>query len=316
MKEDINIHTVRCKECQKNKRPTVSPKGKLGSMLVGAPIDRLCIDIIGPLPMTPSKNRYILTVTDHFTNWAEAFGVPDQTALAVTRKLFNEVLSRLGCPTSIHSDQGTNFESQLFHEMCQLLQIKKTHTSPRHPQDNGKTERFNRTLISMVKCFIKDEETRWDRHISFVTAAYRSSVHEATGMTPNFLMLGREPRMPLDMIFEESKTNQVCSQEDYVLELKRKLEKAHDIARSKLKKTFQRQQENYDKHVRPFIYKAGDKVLYLQERIGDGKFTSTYNGPYEVTKKLSDLSYQIRMKNEEGKRQYKIVHHNKLKPYY
>lgn len=88
----------------------------------------------------------------------------------------------------------------------------------------------------MVKCFIKDEETRWDRHISFVTAAYRSSVHEATGMTPNFLMLGREPRMPLDMIFEESKTNQVCSKEDYVLELKRKLEKVHDIARSKLKK--------------------------------------------------------------------------------
>lgn len=154
----------------------------------------------------------------------------------------------------------------------------------------------------MVKCVIKDEETRWDRHLSFVTAAYRSSVHEATGITPNFLMLGREPRMPLDMIFEESKTNQVCSQEDYVLELKRKLEKAHDIARSKLKKTFQRQQENYDKHVRPFIYKAGDKVLYLQERIGDGKFTSTYNGPYEVTKKLSDLTYQIRMKNEEGKR--------------
>lgn len=111
-------------------------------------------------------------------------------------------------------------------------------------------------------------------------------------MTPNFLMLGREPRMPLDMIIEESKTNQVCSKEDYVLELKRKLEKAHDIARSKLKKTFQRQQDNYDKHVCPFIYKAGDKVLYLQGRIGDGKFTITYNGPYEVTKKLSDLSYQ------------------------
>lgn len=128
MKEDINIHTVRCKECQKNKRPTVSPKGKLGSMLVGAPMDRLSIDIIGPLPMTPSKNRYILTVTDHFTNWAEAFGIPDQTALTVSQKLFNEVLSRLGCPTSIHSDQGTNFESQLFHEMCQLLPIQNRPT--------------------------------------------------------------------------------------------------------------------------------------------------------------------------------------------
>lgn len=60
-------------------------------------------------------------------------------------------------------------------------------------------------------------------------------------------------------------------------------------------------------------YKAGD---FVQERIGKGKFTSTCNGPYEVTKKLSDLTYQIRMKNEDGKRQYKIVHHNKLKPYY
>ena len=73
-------------------------------------------------------------------------GVQDQTAMTVTKTLFNEVLCRLGCPTTIHSDQGTNFESKIFHEMFQRLQIKKIRTSLRHLQGNGKTERFNRTL--------------------------------------------------------------------------------------------------------------------------------------------------------------------------
>lgn len=125
MKEDINIHTVRCKECQKNKRPTVSPKGKLGSMLVGAPMDRLCIDIIGPLPMTPSKNRYILIVTDHFTNWAEAFGIPDQTALTVTRKLFNEVLSRLSCPPVFTQTRVPTSKANYFTKCANYFKLKR-----------------------------------------------------------------------------------------------------------------------------------------------------------------------------------------------
>ena len=283
-------------------------------MLTGAPIDRISADILGPLPVTPAGNKYILTVTDHFTNWSEAFSIPDQTAITVARTIFNEIISRFGCPATLLSDQGTNFESQILQEMCQLLHIKKTRTSPRHPQGNGKTERFNLTLLSMIKCYIKDDSTQWDQNLNFITAAYRASVHETTGMTPNLLMLGRENRMPLDVMFGEGGPKSTLNHGEHVLHLKETLLKAHEIAHSKARNSAQRQKDNYDLYVRPYTYKVGDKVWYLQERADKGKLAYIYIGPCTISKKHSDLTYQIRMNEENSRRKYRVIHHDKLKP--
>jgi hypothetical protein len=94
MKEDTSAPVAACVICQKNKKPTVRPRGRLRSMIVGSPMDRLSVDIVGPLPITTDKNRYILSVTDHFTNWAKAFAIPDQTAATVIEKLFDGIISR------------------------------------------------------------------------------------------------------------------------------------------------------------------------------------------------------------------------------
>lgn len=200
MKEDIAAHVSGCEVCEKNRKPYHKPRAGLGHMTVGAPLDRLSTDILGPLPETPRGNRYILRATDHFTNWVEIFPIPDQTATTTARILLNEVIGRYGCPESIHSDQGRNYESNIFHELCELLEIRKTRTTPRHPQCNGKTERFNRTLIKMIKSYIKEDRTEWDLYLGCLGAAYRSSVHESTGVSPNLLMLGREVRIPSEVI--------------------------------------------------------------------------------------------------------------------
>lgn len=86
-------------------------------MATGAPWDRLSTDIMGPFPLTPRGNRYSLTVTDYFTKWVEAFTIPDQTALTCA----SIIVCRFGCPLSLHSDQGRNFESDLFNQLCQFL---------------------------------------------------------------------------------------------------------------------------------------------------------------------------------------------------
>lgn len=106
-------------------------------------------------------------------------------------------------------------------------------------------------------------------------------------------MLGREPRMPIDLMFELPNTHAYNHGED-ISNLEEKLQKAH-IAREKLKQSCIRQQENYDLHVHHFMYKPGDKVWYLRK-----EFSNTYNGPYIISKKLSDLTYQLRIKDEEG----------------
>jgi hypothetical protein len=240
MGEDIRAYVSSCVECQKNKKLHKNPKGELGNMLVGAPLDRISTDILGPLPTSQAGNKYILTVTDHFTNWSEAYPIKDQHASTVARKIVDEFISRFGCPLTIHSDQGSNYESQLFKEVCDLFHIKKSRSSPRHPQGNGKTERFNRTLLSMIKCFIKDQQDTWDQSLACITGAYRASVHEATGMTPNLIMLGREVRMPIDLMLgttDKAKTNPG----DYVLQLRQNLERSYSIAREKSGSTAKRQ---------------------------------------------------------------------------
>ena len=127
-------------------------------MATGAPLDRLATDILGPFPESTRGNKYVLAVTDYFTKWVEIFPIPDQTAPTCAEIILNEVIARFGCPYNIHSDQGRNYESAIFSELCQLLEIRKTRTSPGHPSCNGQVEHFNRTLVSMIKAYLKGQQ--------------------------------------------------------------------------------------------------------------------------------------------------------------
>ena len=157
-------------------------------MLVGAPLDRLATDILGPFPESTKGNKYILAVTDYFTKWVEVYAIPDQSAITCAEVILDEFIGRYGCPYNIHSDQGRNYESTVFMELCRLLEIQKTQTSPYNPRCNGQVERFNRTLVSMIKSFLKGKQREWDRNLGSLAGAYRATVHESTGMTPNMLM--------------------------------------------------------------------------------------------------------------------------------
>ena len=159
---------------------------------VGAKFERVAIDIMGELPLTANGNRYILVISDYFSKWTQAFPLKDMTALTVADTLVNECFSLFGVPRWLHSDQGSNFESELFQELCQLLDVKKTRTTPYHPQSDGMVERFNRTLQQMLKAFVRENRDDWDDHLPLLMMAYQSSPHESTGMSPNMMMFGEE----------------------------------------------------------------------------------------------------------------------------
>ena len=129
---------------------------------VGAPMERIAIDILGPLPETPWKNKFILVVSDYFTKWTESYPLPNQEATTVAEKLVNEFICRFGVPRKLHSDQGRNFESKVFAEICKLLDIEKTRTTPLHLQSDGQVERFNRTVVKMLRGKIREDQKDWD----------------------------------------------------------------------------------------------------------------------------------------------------------
>lgn len=90
-------------------------------MSVGEPWDR--IDIVGPNPPSARGHKYILTVIDYFTGWAEVFPIRSQDALTAAKVLAEQVFSRYGCPRQILSDQGPCFEAELFQHLCRLSEI-------------------------------------------------------------------------------------------------------------------------------------------------------------------------------------------------
>ena len=87
----------------------------------------IAVDILGPLPETSNSNLYIIVCGCYFTKWKEAFAVPNHTAAVVADKLVQEVFLRFGFPVQIHSDQGREFESDLFRSICDLLGLEKYH---------------------------------------------------------------------------------------------------------------------------------------------------------------------------------------------
>ena len=112
----------------------------------------------------------------------------------------NNFFSRYGMPRRILSDQGKEFMSEIFVELCKAMDIEKVRTSPYKPSTNGCIERFHRTLNSMLGKVIETNQRNWDECLPAVMAAYRAAKHDSTGYTPNKLVFNRENRMPIDIV--------------------------------------------------------------------------------------------------------------------
>ena len=186
--------------CSQEKNPPRSQRAPLQVYNVGAPMERVAMDILRPLPVSNRGNKYILVVGDYFSKWTESYAIPNQEAATVAKVFVEEFVCRYGVPLQVHTDQGRNFEANLFQQMCKHLGADKTRTTAFHPQSDGMIERFNRTLEDLLAKTVSDNQKDWDECLPFVMMAYRSSTHESTGFSPTELMTGREVILPIDLL--------------------------------------------------------------------------------------------------------------------
>ena len=165
MSSDVDVHCSTCSVCSARKPPTPHPRAPMSLDRASYPMQRVAIDLLGPLPTTAAGNRYIAVVVDYFTKWTEAFPLPDIRTTTVASAFVDGFVCRYGVPDVLHSDQGGQFTSTLFVSICQLLDLGKTRTTPYRPQSDGLVERMNRTLEQMLSAHIKDHHNDWDLYL-------------------------------------------------------------------------------------------------------------------------------------------------------
>lgn len=317
-KQDVEDWCRSCEICISKKGPIGKGKSPMQIYNVGNPFQRVQMDILGPLPTTSSGNRYLIVIVDCFTKWVEAFPLKNIRARTVAGIFVNQFISRYGVPAEIHTDQGRNFESELFSELMQLLGVRKTRTTALHPQSDGQVERQHQTIINYLAKYISQDQRDWDQWIPMFLLAYRSSKHETTGMTPAELCFARDLRLPVDLIQESPPK---CLKEEslpignFVTTLREKLKEIHSRVRERMNIRSSRVKNWYDRQTRKLLFQEGQKVWFYNPRRVKGKapkLQSSWEGPFFIVKKLNDVVYCIQKTSKHRK---KVVHADRLAPF-
>ena len=258
MARDVNHYCRECTRCQQSKL-TTSPRAPLCNIPIGKPWEMIAVDVL-EVPVSKSNNRYLLVVQDYFTKWVEAIPMPDQTSLRISTELV-KLFSMFGCPSILHSDQGRNFESTILIQTLQAFGVTKSRTTAYHPQCDGMVERFNRTLLQLLRSYV-DRQDDWEKYLPLVLYAYRTSVHSSTGVSPFLLMYGRnQPQISFS-------SPHAFDTQSYPEHLQAKLAELRDFVESNLAAAAESQKSNYDQHSRKASFLVGDTVWLFRPTVG------------------------------------------------
>lgn len=193
--------------------------------------------------------------------------------------------------------------------------IQKSHTTPYHPMGNGVVERYNRTLGNMIRALPVHSKARWPQMLQMLTFCYNCTEHETTGFAPFFLMFGRIPRLPVDVLFQHTvPSDAVVSHREFVSNLKRDLSEAARIACENSRTEQARQARNYNRKAKGSPLTVGDRVLLAnrgergKRKIAD-KWESTV---YEV--KSVKPGINVYCISDPVTSREKVVHRNLLLP--
>lgn len=215
------------------------------------------------------------------------------------------VMCRHGVPDSILSDQGKNFQSNLLNELWELLDVHKLRTTPYHPECDGLSERFNRTLKTMITAFVTDDQQdTWDQYLPMLAFAYNTAVHSSTNTTPFEMIYGRQPKIPIDIFCEEKKVDLQLTPDAYASHISKVLEDAYKRVRENTELKMSKAKIRHDRNVRAANFDVNDLVWVYDpaKKPGRGrKFIKKWKGPYRVISIIDETGYVVKPVNRNGR---------------
>jgi hypothetical protein len=226
------------------------------------------------------KSAYILCITDAFTKYTVVTSIPNKDAQTVAKAIFEQWFCKFGIPAQIHTDGGKEFVNKLLAELCEMLNVQHSKTTPYHPQCNSQVEVFNKTVKKYLASY--DEiALNWDEFLPALMLAYNTSYHSTIATTPFELLFGVKPRLPSLPAPEIQRQHYG---EYFPAERLQLLQHARQVARQHAEQQGIKYKDNFDKHAAPHNFKIDQKV-WLSDTTALGKnpkLTPKWLGPYKL----------------------------------
>ena len=278
MKKDIQNVLDMCKICYRTQRNPKHIRSKMKLFPATRVFEVVHIDLVGPFKETHSGYKYILTMCDRLSRYLEMVPLKDMTAPMVTQAFINNWLARYGLPEALISDQGSQFESYIFHNLLSKLRIAKKRTTAYRPQTNGRLERMHREIKRSLRAisaqyglnFSKPSTVGsiddWTQYLPIIQYRLNTTPSAILKCAPIELILGFKPKLPENIAWalDSNKQIQLKHGADYLQWLKGAKESLRKKA-IKAQAAYEASRKRFfDRHIKdqPYHYKVGDKIFY------------------------------------------------------
>ena len=261
MRNDILDYIRKCPECQTRKIERIKTREPM--ILTDTPIeafDKVSIDTVGKLRVTPRSNCHLLTMQCNLTKYLIAIPIPNLKATTIADCLAKYLICQFGAPRAMLSDRGTSFLSEVVEGLMRMFKIHHLTTSGYCPQTNGSLERSHAPLMDFIRAY-SEKFDDWDSLAPFATFTYNTSVHSSTNFTPFELVYGRVARFPMKI----PKAEQLRTYNLYLQDLATRLNEMKIAAGERQILVKSRAKERYDKQAKPLNATVGDYVWVLNE---------------------------------------------------
>jgi len=253
------------------------------------------MDLIGPLPEVRGY-KYCLTMIDRFSRWPEAIPLPNMNAQTVAAAFIDNWVARFGTPAIITTDQGKQFESSLFLALSKFLGSKKTRTSPYHPASNGIVERWHRTLKAALMC--QENRQQWLDNLPMVLLGLRTCLKEDLKCSSAEIVYGAPLRVPGEFVENYQPTEDT---ETFIIALRKRIQQLRPQPTTHHSKRTAFGHKTLEQATHVFVREDGVRRPLQQP----------YTGPHEVTNKINETIYTVRINGRNV-----TVSTERLKPAY
>ena len=281
MNRDIIESARTCLPCQRTK---ISRHNINVPQHIAIPDSRfyhIHLDIVGPL-LPCQGYRYLLTMIDRFTRWPEAVPIADISADTVVRSFFSGWVSRFGAPAIVTTDRGSQFESQLFRALTNLVGCERTRTTAYHLASNGMIERWHLSLKTAITCH---GSSNWIDVLPVVLLGIRTTYKKDLKVTSAELLYGTTLRLPGEFFIDEEPSADLQIFVEHFRELMRSVRSAPAAHHNKKK---------------PFAHKMLYTCTHVWVRVDavQKPLEFAYEGPYEVLERITDFVLLVNVKGQ------------------